>query len=455
MRARLRRVSVISALLTLVALALPGGAAPITATTVFLDPGPGGFSSANVTYVASIPTGAGVSARVVTVKGQRRLYLSSAHGLTIYDISNPALPIPLGELPIYNWENEDIAVSADGSTTILTEFESQFYLHVVDTSNPSVPRLAGSIIGDGSHTAECADVHCNYLFASNGKTYDIRNRSKPVALPEAHWWSTLVGAGEAHNLHRDSAGYWTADETPLVVFRAHNPLHPHRVTSGPVTLNTAYQHNNIRPAAARYRPRRAGDHSRALRPGELLMGEGETNFSPRCGSGSGAFSTWSMVNFDKGRPMRQLHVLRPVSGSYTDGNAAINALGCSGHWFTVRENVTPRYRGHYLVAAGWYEHGTRFLSVNARTGSIAQVGYFQPVRGSTSAAYWIPGTDYVYVVDYQRGLDILRFDANAAPPSAAETTNSWLAKLGVVDQLSVDDRFWCAQAMHAEGRQPR
>jgi len=76
------------------------------------------------------------------------------------------------------------------------------------------------------------------------------------------------------------------------------------------------------------------------------------------------------------------------------------------------------------------------------------------VRGSASAAYWIPGTDYVYVVDYQRGVDILRFDANAAPPTAAQTTQSWLAKLGVVDRLSLDDRFWCAEVMHSEGRQP-
>ena len=100
MRARLGRISVISTLLALVALALPGGAAAPARATVFVDPGPGGFTSANVTYVASIPTGAGVSARVVTVKGQRRLYVSSAHSLTIYDLTNPALPVPLGALAI-------------------------------------------------------------------------------------------------------------------------------------------------------------------------------------------------------------------------------------------------------------------------------------------------------------------------------------------------------------------
>ena len=134
--------------------------------------------------------------------------------------------------------------------------------------------------------------------------------------------------------------------------------------------------------------------------------------------------------------MKQIHVFRPVNGDYTNGDPAVNALGCSGHWFTVRENVPSRYRGHYLVAAGWYEHGTRFLSVDQKSGQISQVGYFQPIRGSASAAYWIDNTDYVYVVDYQRGIDILQFDPAAAPPTAAATRASWLAKLHTVDALS-------------------
>jgi hypothetical protein len=441
------RVPFLAAASLLVTVAVPSGQAAPRPVTAFVDPGPGGFTSPNVSYVGSIPSGAGVSARVVTVHGQRRLYLSSAHSLTIYDIDDPALPVPLGALPIYNWENEDIAVSKDGATTILTEFESRFYLHVIDTSNPALPVPAGSILFDGSHTAECADVHCDYLFASNGKTYDIRDRAHPVALPRSKWWSTRVHADGSHALHQDAAGFWIADETPLVMFEARNPLRPHRVTTGPVTRHTAYQHNNVRPAADRYTPRRPGDNRSRLRPGELLMGEGETNFSPSCNGGSGAFATWSMVGWDKGRPMRQLHVLRPVNGDYADGNPAVNALGCSGHWFTVREDEPGRYAGQYLVAAGWYEHGTRFLAVDRRTAKIRQVGFFQPLRGSASAAYWIPGTDYVYVVDYQRGLDILRFSPTAPAPSAAATTRSWLAKLGTVDVLSRQVRYWCRQAM--------
>jgi hypothetical protein len=450
MRRTALRVSLLAALAAIAVVAVPSTQAAPRSALVLSDPGPGGFTSPNVTYIGSIPTGVGVSARVVTVDGQRRLYLSSAHSLAIYDITDPSLPVPMGALPIYNWENEDMAVSKDGNTAILTEFESSFYLHVVDTSNPRLPVLKGSILLDGSHTVECADRHCTYLFASNGKTYDIRDRTKPVAVPRAQWWSTEVHAGDAHALHQDAAGYWIADETPLVMFKARDPLHAKRITTGPITKNTAYQHNNVRPAADEYVPRAAGDRSKGLRPGELLMGEGETNLKPACNGTNGAFATWSMKGWDKGRPMKQLHVLRPVNGDYADGNAAVNALGCSGHWFSVREPQHGRYKRDYLVAAGWYEHGTRFLAVDRRTAKIRQIGYFQPVRGSASAAYWIPGTHYVYVVDYQRGVDILKFAPYAPEPTTSDITKSWLAKLHTIDTFSQQMRYWCRQAMQHE-----
>ena len=447
----MRRFTLLVALVAAIGACVQSGAAAPKPTTVWVDPGPGGFSSANVSYVASIPTGAGVSARVVTVGGQRRLYVSSAHSLTIYDITNPGLPIPMGVLPIYNWENEDIAVSKDGNTTILTEFESTLYMHVIDTSNPHVPVLKGSLFLDGSHTVECADVHCHYLFASNGKTYDI-STGMPQALAQDKWWSTELGVKGGHALHQDAAGIWIADETPWVMFKAKDPLQVKLLEKGQETLNPVYQHNNVRPAAAKWSPREKNDKSSTLRPGEMLMTETESNFNPQCSGadGTGSFSTWSIANFDKGTAPRQLHVLTPVQGNYADGNPAVNALGCSGHWFTVREDMPGRYKGQYLVAAGWYEHGTRFLAVDDKTAQIRQVGYFQPVRGSTSAAYWIPGTNYVYVVDYQRGIDILTFDAKANPPSAAETTQSWLAKLNVVDALSQSERWLCQQAMAKE-----
>ncbi len=407
------------------------------------------FASPNVIHVGTIPLdGSGVSMRVVKVGAQVRAFVSGTAGLSIYDATNPAHPTLLGHLPIYNWENEDIAVSRDGRTAILTEFQATFYLHVVDVSNPMLPKLAGTLPLHAAHTVECADRACNYLFGAEGETFDIRDRAHPKQLPVG--WGDLTGSPAGHNLHQDAAGIWTSDTSPLTVFRENpDPLHLVVIARGPITLNTAYQHNNIRPRADRYRPRRRGEPlTGPLRPGELLLGEGETNFSPACDGGSGAFSTWSMAGFDRGVPLHQLHVLRPVQGKYSNGNPAVNALGCSGHWFTEKDGRD----GSILVAAGWYEHGTRFLKVDPKTGTIAQVGWYQPLRGSTSQAYWIPGTDYVWSVDYHSGIDILRLNPLAKVPTAAQTDASWLSHL-TVDPFSAALRQMCRAGARATSTQ--
>ena len=402
------------------------------------------ISSANVTHVGTVPVdGAGVSMRIQRVDGKRLAYVSGAGGLSIYNADDPAKPLLLGHLPIYNWENEDIAVSRDGRTAILTEFDGAFYLHVVDVSDPALPHIVGSLAPGGAHTVACADYHCTYLFGSEGQTFDIRDRENPRELPREQSWGAQMGGVSGHAVHGDDAGVFIADTSPLTVFTLNpDPLHLKKLTTGPITKNTQYQHNNIRTRAALYRPRAEGESlGGPLRPGELLLGEGETNFSPQCDGANGAFSTWSMAGFERGVPMRQLDVLRPVSNDVSKGDAAVNALGCSGHWFTAKDAKD----GSILVAAAWYEHGTRFLKVDPRTGKIRQVGYFQPVRGSTSQAYWFPGTDYAWSIDYHSGIDILRFDESGKAPTTAQLDASWLSKAHVTDTWSDIMRIVCRQ----------
>jgi hypothetical protein len=409
-------------------------------------------ASPNVRHLGTIPLeGVGVSMRVVRVGKQVRAFVSGAAGLSIYDATQPRNPALLGHLPIYNWENEDIAVSRDGSIALLTEFTSTFYLHVVDVSDPTLPLVLGVLPLDGAHTVECADPHCDFAFGSEGQTFDLRVRDRPVQLPKEQSWGELTGAGDqGHALHQDAAGYWVSDTMPLVMFReAPDPLHLKVFTQGEITKGTAYQHNNVRPRAERWKPRPKGASTGGpLRDGELLLGEGETNFETECSGGSGAFSTWSLAGFDKGKRMRQLDVLRPVTGSIGSADPAINAMGCSGHWFSARDGAD----GSILVAAGWYEHGTRFLSVDPRTGKISQRGWFQPERGATSAAYWMDaGT--VWSVDYHSGIDVLAFDERPSLiPSPARTQQSWLSKAGVVDPLAAALRRLCRAGADARPR---
>lgn len=434
------------------AVLLTGGAAsavPTLPVSPMVPDVPGTtVTSPNVTHLGTIPLeGVGVSMRTRTVGRQVRAFVSGAAGLSIYDATDPKHPLLLGHLPVYNWENEDIAVADDGQTAVLTEFTGSFYLHVVDVSDPTLPLITGSMVLSGAHTVECADRHCSYAFGSEGQTYDLRDRAQPVELPKERSWGELTGAGSGHNLHQDAAGYWISDTMPLVMFKeSPDPLHLKVLTRGQITKNTAYQHNNVRPRAAKWVPRANGASTGApYRDGELLLGEGETNFEYACNGASGAFSTWSLVGWNKGAKMRQLDVLRPVNGSLGSSNPAVNAMGCSGHWFTTLDGAD----GSILVAAAWYEHGTRFLSVNPRTGRISQLGWFQPQRGSTSAAYWM-GHGTVWSVDYHSGIDVLTFDQNPKlRPTTRQVDASWLAKLNVVDPLSEALRALCRAGVRA------
>ena len=402
-----------------------------------------GMTSDNLTYLGTIPLDSpGVGARFVKVGRQKRLYVTGIPGVSIYDVTAPEAPTLLGHLVLPNWENEDISVSADGDWAIVTEYTGTLYVHILDTRNPKVPLLASTLLlQSAGHTSECLDPACDWVYGSEGQILDLHDKFNPIVRPER--WTDLLGLRKGHAINIDRAGLATIDTTPLTLADISDPLHPKVLAQAPAheqtDHRTAYQHNTLRPGAHRWRPRTSAADRGApgLRPGELILGNGETNLTGTCNEGSGPFATWSARDWDRGAPLKVLDVFRPVSGDYGNGDPAINVLGCSGHWFTTRTVGNDQ-----LVAAGWYEHGTRLLRVNGRTGAISQVGYFQPIVGSASAADWVDDT-HIYVVDYARGIDVLRYDPAAPVPSQSALDASWLAKVAVVDPISSLDRQIC------------
>jgi len=402
------------------------GAPPLPGLSITTD------NVEHVGYLAEV--GPTVSARVVTVDGQRRLYVSSiARGLSIYDIDDPENPTLIGLLPLGGWQNEDMAVSADGNIAVLAYGDTNQYSFnwIIDTSDPANPQLIGQTDG-GDHTAECVTPDCSWLYGSEGNIYDLSDPANPKTLSKTwiqHAKEQGVNVtGYPHKVVLDDAGYVITDSSPRVMFDIADPANPRVVTSAvtrlPNTANIQYQHNNLRPRAADWTPRTEEDPGgEALRPGELLLAGGETNLQPRCNGTNGPFMTWDMRDFDKGRQMTLAHTFRPLAnGNYVDGNPAVNAVGCSNHWFDWSPDGDD-----YLVATAWFEHGMRLLEVEAETGEIAEVGFFQPINGSTGAAYWIDD-EYLYTTDYVRGIDILKIDRDPENrPSQEELDANWLA----------------------------
>jgi hypothetical protein len=448
--------------LSLLAFSLPqaGNALPLGPEALSVSgPGPGGFMSDNVTWAGYLPLESpAVSGRVVKVGEQTRFYVSNMKGLTIYDVTNPATPVELGRLLLPHSQNEDMDVSADGSRAIISAdgclllcFEASPGIHVIDTSNPANPVKVG-FHAEGHHTSTCADAACSVLYGSEGSTFTISPNGATVTKAATGWRSyisaatqgVLCNVGGSHDMNRDASGLISIDSSPrCIIDPRENPLEPIVVNRStvPGSKQLAYQHNSQRPNADEWVPRdpAAPDYDDpALRPGELLIGNGETNLVPRCnGTSNGPIATWSMRNFEQAQPMQVLKVFRPtVNGTYSDGNPAVNVLGCSGHYFDERDNI---------LAAAWFEHGTRFIKVDPTNGDMTEVGYFQPVVGSAGAAYWIDD-EYVYVTDYERGVDILRFDRTAPPPTDSELSDSWLASLDRSSSLAEAERYACKRS---------
>jgi hypothetical protein len=127
---------------------------------------------------------------------------------------------------------------------------------------------------------------------------------------------------------------------------------------------------------------------------------------------------------------------------YPDGDSPYNQY-CA-HWFTEH----PDFADGGLVAVAWYEHGVRFLDVG-EDGMIEEVGWFVPLGGSTSAAYWVTD-EIVYTTDYQRGFDILRFTdepagGETAPPLVGQVSlpSATLPRPDVSTLLGDDTPFTC------------
>jgi len=85
--------------------------------------------------------------------------------------------------------------------------------------------------------------------------------------------------------------------------------------------------------------------------------------------------------------------------TWTPQNQA-GSSGCdSSHWFTDR--------GDGLIAIAFYTQGTRLLDIRDPH-HIREVGYYNVNNTDTWSAYW-HGDNYIFVADFERGLDVLRY----------------------------------------------
>ena len=126
-----RRRVLTSVLVVLLTAAAPGGAqaAPRLA-------GERPFVSSNVTPLGTLPVPNPIGARF---RGGY-MYVTTTEGLTVYDVTKPELPVPVGALPLPHFENEDVDLGGNILLVSNDPSEGVGVLYVIDISNPRAPR---------------------------------------------------------------------------------------------------------------------------------------------------------------------------------------------------------------------------------------------------------------------------------------------------------------------------
>ena len=185
---RLRR-ALIACVAGSILLGLPGSAQAQEAP-------PAGDISKNVKYVTTIPEmKAAISINFI----KDTMFVSTAHGVYSYDISDPAAPTLLGALPMYIWENEDVDIdkkrnllfiSRDprGFTTPVTPGSAFPYgaVHIVSVKDPAAMIQLNVIPVPAGHTTSCVN-DCQHIWTAGpganhddairlDRTADLRNR---------------------------------------------------------------------------------------------------------------------------------------------------------------------------------------------------------------------------------------------------------------------------------------
>lgn len=350
----------------------------------------GGMTSDNVEWIAHIPLSVdGVGGRVVG----DYFYTNDQHKIMIFDISDPVSPQLTGTVPMpqeWLFSREDI--DTNGKIMIIPNTagagsvppDGLGTLYVIDVEDKTNPVIIGKAPG-GQHTQSCV-LDCKWAYGSDGSIHDLRNPAKPKLVKQK--WGDGMPAQGGHDVEEVAPGLVLTATQPMMLLDARkDPRRPKLLAQG--------GNDDFRFIHSVRWSRNTKD--------QIIVAGGETNFKPRCSETNGAFMTWDASNWKKTRTFKMLDEYRMTNGTYADGKPAVNQAGCSSHWLEPH----PKFRNGGIVAVAFFEHGTRFIDVSSK-GKIKEVGYFMPWAGSTGAAYWVTN-EIVYAVDYNRGIDILRF----------------------------------------------
>jgi len=382
-------------------------------------------SSDNIQLISRLKqAGDGVGARIIG----NFMYVTSTTHLTIFDITDAEAPKMMGAVTMdVEFENEDVptngkvlGISASigcETVTLVTNPGTNNCLNLYDVSNPAAPKFVKAVPGAGDHTSECV-LDCTYFYGDSGSITDARDL-KSAKQVDANWQTIIedqlgISVGSSHAVREVQPGILVTSTQPIVMMsaRPQEGGSPERPVPIAIGETEKFIHSVEWPREGR---------------DKFLLVGGETVLDPsytRCDDTAASFQVWDaskVVNPATGAwnmktKFSLIDEIRPVSGQYVDGHAPASVFGCSTHWFKPH----PSFKDGGAVAVAQYEDGTRIFQVG-ENGKLTEQGFFLPLGGATSAPHWHPNGKVIYNIDYERGLDVLRYTGETYVPNTPPT----------------------------------
>jgi hypothetical protein len=398
------------------------------------------------------------------------LFGDGTGGLSIFSLKDPAHPQFVsavtaeqlrqpGDTAARFYEGENMTVDSRRKLVYLARDPRSFGnsrhpggrtgLYIIDVKDPFNPVLVNFHWVPAGHTATCIN-DCRYVWsmgpANNGSgvngapqnlnggleptwkgipvfVTDVRDVDHPYTYAQPVDMNRNNGVTDyTHSADVDAngvvwtsgfggvRGFWTQGKHYDPVQKvdrwatAYDPIPYAGGTVPSVDLNNQVDHNAYHPL------QQIGD----TKKGDLLFitQENTVNCTSTSGGGAGKFVVADIAGSYNGEDWNATEENKffvKKIGEYTPkGQPGENpTAGCSAHWFTVNGN---------MVAIAFYGQGTRVLDLSDPA-NPTQVAYFRapaqvapnPVSNATnaSAAYWHNG--FIYVADYTRGIDVLKY----------------------------------------------
>ena len=429
----------LSALTTVLLLALAGPATAHPRTE--LDPTlPADLTHAatdNVEYLGRFPEHTGTAGGHPSADG-KLFYLTDPRGVHVYDTTDPASPTLLDSVAIYQSETGAALAQEDPDTNgkiLLVDGATTPYgdpaLQVVDVSNPSDIKIVSSVdVTD--HTWECVtgldatgvENNCAFAYGRTGHIIDLRDPAA-AKLATQKWRTPVRYTAYTHDLTEVRPGLVMSAGATNILMDTRDPLNP---------IKLAMIEQKGRFPALGYH---SVEWANGGRDPFVVMG---TEISPGPGTGgAGAGSdckgdtsvieTWDATQiiaaldaYESGVAVEDAFATAKFTkidtfsvngrGLFLDGAAPGNVLYCA-HWMEQH----PDFSNGGLVTVSYYDRGTRFLKVGT-DGKMTEIGWITAAEGYSGSSQWV-SDDVVYIMDYRRGLEVVRL--KPAPATTVET----------------------------------